>query len=439
MIVHELKDWVPLNALTSLRERPFYFLSGGNSADNKRRYSFAGADPFMVIHAREGTDPFLTVSETLKKLKKISLREKGPFPFNGGAVGYFSYDLGQLTQTHPAWYRAGLQKRTPLPESFIAFYDPIIVADHDEDKVYIVTKSLERVKKTLALMRRWKKPAPLGKVKKKDLSASFTKEGYIRAVLKAKEYIENGDIYQINIAQRLSMPWIGDPFSLYLSLIEKRPALYGSFMDLGNFQIISNSPERLLKVEAGVAITEPIKGTRKRGKNPNEDISIIEELKKNPKENAEHVMIVDLERNDLGAVSEPGTVHVSSFKRIETFRGLHHMVSSVKGKLKNGIDSPMCLRAIFPGGSITGAPKVRAMEIINELEPETRGIYTGGIGWMDFSGDMDIAMAIRTAIYRDNSLSLWVGSGIVADSIPEDEYEETLLKAEDFLTLIIEG
>ncbi len=199
------------------------------------------------------------------------------------------------------------------------------------------------------------------------------------------------------------------------------------------FQVVSNSPERLMSVNDGIIETMPIKGTRRRGGSEAEDKALIEELKNSAKERAEHVMIVDLERNDLGRVCETGSVEVSSFETIDTYPHLHHMVSTVAGRLEKGVTSVDALKALFPGGSVTGAPKIRAMEIISELERAERGVYTGGIGWLDYDGGMDVSMAIRTAVCKDGFLYLSVGGGIVADSNPEDEYEETLLKARDFL------
>ncbi|MBE9531579.1 MAG: anthranilate synthase component I family protein, partial [Proteobacteria bacterium] len=245
-----------------------------------------------------------------------------------------------------------------------------------------------------------------------------------------------GDIYQINIAQKFNVPWAGEPFTLFKSVTEESPAPFSTFLDFGGFQIISNSPERLLKIEGNTALTEPIKGTRKRGETEAEDLALIKELKESTKERAEHVMIVDLERNDLGMISLTGSVQVTDFERVLTLPGLHHMVSSVTGQVKEGLGSLKCLERIFPGGSITGAPKFRAMEIIDELEPERRGLYTGALGWMDFSGDLDMSMAIRTAIYKDETIHLSVGSGIVTDSIPKEEYDETILKASAFFKAI---
>jgi para-aminobenzoate synthetase component 1 len=204
-------------------------------------------------------------------------------------------------------------------------------------------------------------------------------------------------------------------------------------MDFGGFQVISNSPERMLMKNGRVIETSPIKGTRRRGNTVDEDNALIGELRLSDKERAEHVMIVDLERSDLGQVSAPGSVKVLEFGRIATYPHLHHMVSTIRGTLRPEVDAPEALKRVFPGGSITGAPKIRAMQIIAELEPCRRGLYTGAMGWIGFNGDMDMAMAIRTAVVKDGLLHLGVGGGIVADSKAEDEYEETLLKATDFL------
>ncbi|MEK6531660.1 MAG: aminodeoxychorismate synthase component I, partial [Deltaproteobacteria bacterium] len=262
--------------------------------------------------------------------------------------------------------------------------------------------------------------------------SNFTRQEYINAVNAAKGYIAAGDIYQINLSQRLEIQWEGDPFRLYSTLVEKNPAPFSSFLDLKDFQILSCSPERLLKISGDMATTMPIKGTRPRGKTPDEDKKFLDELKSSGKEAAEHVMIVDLERNDLGAICEAGTIEVPEFGGITAYPHLYHMVSTVRGRLNKGINSIHALKKIFPGGSVTGAPKIRAMEIIDELEKAPRGVYTGGIGWAGFNGAMDMSMAIRTAIFRGDVMRLSVGGGIVADSVPEHEYSETLLKASDF-------
>ncbi|MFZ3072374.1 MAG: anthranilate synthase component I family protein, partial [Thermodesulfobacteriota bacterium] len=265
------------------------------------------------------------------------------------------------------------------------------------------------------------------------IETNLSKDEYSAMIKKALAYIAAGDIYQINLSRRLKIPIKKDPFEIYSSMTAVAPSRFPCFFDCGGFQILSNSPERFLRVTGRKAETEPIKGTRPRGKNPIEDRTLIEELKKSPKENSEHVMIVDLGRNDIGRISEPDTVKVESFKRIETYPSLHHMVSTISGTLKSGIGPAEAIKFMFPGGSVTGAPKIRAMELIEELEPLRRGLYTGAMGYIDLCGDMDLSMIIRTAIAKDGSLDLSVGGGIVADSNPEEEYLETEIKAADFL------
>jgi aminodeoxychorismate synthase component I len=453
MKVEPLKDIPPTYAFMALRDMPRPFILSGGNGPGQRRFSIVSAGPFMVLTCSfngtslEGAckrtlpqDPFTALSDILSEYKDL---ERGPFPFNGGGVGYFSYDLKDIIENT----RCGQTKRgdaldTPLCS--IGFYDPVYVYDHRERRGFLVSagtkgsdERLRRVGKALkgafsgqtTIARQPKRGARSAG----STGANFTRQEYIDAINKAKSYIAAGDIYQINLSQKLTIPWEGDPFALYAALLQERPTRFSSYTDCGAFKIISNSPERLLRVEDGTVETQPIKGTRPRGGTDEEDRRFIEELKKSTKERAEHVMVVDLERNDLGRVSVPGTVEVKEFEKIETFPGLHHMVSTVRGRLKPGVDGPTGLRASFPGGSVTGAPKIRAMEIIDELEPVSRGIYTGGVGFIDFNGTMDISMAIRTAIYKDGLLHLHVGGGIVADSVPEDEYDETILKAGDFL------
>lgn len=496
MRVDPVKAISPLDAFIALGAlgRPFILSGGGgwgNGGGGGKNFSFVGAGPFMEFTATPGGtfldgepvpgDPFEALSEILSGYKDI---ERGPFPFNGGGVGYFSYDLKDIIEKprgdkgavkgggdDPTLRKGVYDPSTPLCS--VGFYDPVYVYDHVDGKGFIVsagTKGAEervvRIKGALeagnathhthtappassqALQAggcareknglyplRGAGGAGYDNLSAAGVAANFTRSGYIDAIKKAQSYIAAGDIYQINLSQRLTIPWAGDPFALYTSLLSQSPARFSSYIDMGSFKIISNTPERLLKVEDGTVETQPIKGTRPRGAHPEEDRRYMEELKKSEKERAEHVMVVDLERNDIGRVSIAGSVEVTDFEKIETYPGLHHMVSTVRGRLKPGLDGPMALRASFPGGSVTGTPKIRAMEIIEELEPAPRGIYTGGAGFMDFSGTMDISMAIRTAIYKDGRIDLNVGGGIVADSVAEEEYDETILKAMDFLNL----
>ncbi|MBI5468871.1 MAG: aminodeoxychorismate synthase component I [Deltaproteobacteria bacterium] len=437
-------DISPEDVFVRLRNLPMPFIfSGGDSGDGRLdSFSFVGADPVLTIKTAAGrteviaggrqtfNDPFKALSETLERHRStVSV-----FPFNSGLFGYFSYDLKGLIEP-----RARSEKHDPgaasVPELMIGLYDPVFAYDRRRGQGHLISVSgkPERFNRFKDLLRSGPElPAEVPAAK--ECGSNMTREEYLSMIKGAKGYISAGDIYQINLSQRLKIRWEGDPFTLFLSLSKNHPAPFSSYIDLGGFQIISNSPERLLRVCRGSVETSPIKGTRPRGSTPEEDRALIEELKTSAKERAEHVMIVDLERNDLGRVSVTGSVEVSGFEKVETYRHLHHMISTVRGTLRPGVDSAAALKAVFPGGSVTGAPKIRAMEIIDELEPSPRGVYTGAVGWMDLNGDMDMAMAIRTAVYKDGFLCLHVGGGIVADSVPEEEYEETLLKARDFLS-----
>jgi para-aminobenzoate synthetase component 1 len=426
MRVEPLKGITPEAAFLALRKlgRPFLF---SGKAETGRRYSYAGAGP-IPIDVAEGADPFEALSSAIAG---IGSRKKGPLPFTSGAVAYFSYDLKGVVEPGVDFRK---KEGPAIPLFMGGLYDPVFVYDHEESMGHLASRSAspERMAIFRELLETAPSFEPAAIPKAKGFSSDTTKEEYMASVRKAKEYIAAGDIYQINLSHRLTIEWKGDPFALYMKLLETHPAPMSSYLDFGGFQIISNSPECLLRVASGVAETCPIKGTRKRGGGPVEDKALVEELRASRKERAEHVMIVDLERNDLGKVCLPGSVEVSSFEEIVTYPHLHHMVSTIRGKLSS-IDSPAALRALFPGGSITGAPKVRAMQIIDEIEKSARSIYTGGIGWFDASGAAEVSVAIRTAVYKDGLLHLSVGGGIVADSVPEDEYDETILKAQDFL------
>lgn len=454
--IEEIKGVGAPQAYSSVRSLPKSFILAGGTGGS--RYSYVGADPFCTVRAASdgvvtvstvcgpdsaAGDVFRVVADSMERFRYERSRPK-PFPFCGGAVGYFAYDLKDFIEpchTTEGWSGSSGRKYLKNPMAVVGLYDTVFVHDHVEGRSFFVSAGIPDTEARFARFRSavlagspaMKHPVEPAKA---GFSSNFTREQYMEAVRKAQEYIAAGDIYQINLSQRLTLPVSGDPLSLFAELLEKSPAPFSSFLDMGGFQIISNSPERLLKMDSGFVETSPIKGTRPRGSTPEEDRRLIEELRNSDKERAEHVMIVDLERNDLGRVCEPGSVKVMEFEKIETYPGLHHMVSTVKGKAAAGNGPLDCLRAVFPGGSITGAPKIRAMEIIDELESTPRGVYTGGIGWVGFDGDMDVAMAIRTAVFEKDTLTLNVGGGIVADSDPGAEYEETLLKAGSFLSAL---
>jgi len=446
MHIEEIENTGPVEAFESIRHLEDPFMLSWDDG-----YTYVGAAPILKVKTISGMttiegeggaptefpDPFAAISEVLKEQGAGRDRR---FPFSTGFAGYFAYGLKDVIS--PAKANRAHGDALAVPDCVAGLYDPLFVYDRKAQKGYLVSRSghkgrIKLFKEALHHPAPAPSPAP-GPLKAGGaFSSNTTREEYLRAIQKAKEYISAGDIYQINISQRLEIPLEGiDPFSLYKVMLEKRSAPFSSYLDYGAFQVISNSPERLLKVTGDVAETSPIKGTRPRGATAEEDRVLVEELRASTKERAEHVMIVDLERNDLGRISVAGSVEVAEFEKIESYPTLHHMVSTVRGRLSPSIDSPAALKAVFPGGSITGAPKIRAMEIIDELEAASRGVYTGGIGWIDLSGDMDVSMAIRTAVCLRGRAYLSVGGGIVADSMPEAEYEESLLKARDFLDLL---
>ena len=461
----------PEAAFGALSALPLPFLFSAREDSGGGLYTYAGAAPSVTVvtdphglttiignnEKRTARDPFYALSEIIKER---GCNGPGPFPFSGGAAGYFAYDLKNILDGPNRGTLTARERYTELnlPLCIAGIYDTIYVYDHRKKEAWSVSRKdgiesgepgtkeskVRSVLKTARLPERQKQkslvtaapdisntaePAAL------PLQSNTTHSEHIAAIKRALEYISAGDIYQINLSHRLTLPLTEEPFKLFKRVTEKSPAPFASYFDAGEFQILSNSPERLLSVKEDVAMVEPIKGTRPRGTTAEEDARFVEELKESRKEKAEHVMIVDLERNDLGRVSVPGGVKVTDFEQVVTLPGLHHMVSTVEATVRDGIDSLGVLRAVFPGGSITGAPKVRAMEIIDELEQAPRSIYTGGIGWIDYSGDLDISMAIRTAVAENGKLRLSVGGGIVADSDPEAEYEETILKAKDFIEL----
>ncbi|MEE9591647.1 MAG: aminodeoxychorismate synthase component I, partial [Thermodesulfobacteriota bacterium] len=384
-------------------------------------------------------DPFQAISDVMEEFK---VKPERSFPFQGGIVGYLSYDLKSFVEDIP--YRAS---DIDIPDCFFGMYDPIFVYDHIRKMGYIVSTGIKNdtmdkieFRNILSRQSLKKELYDIEIPKTTSFTSNMTKAEYMEIIRKVHEYIAAGDIYQANISQRLSMECDGDPFSIYQKLLSRSPAHFSAFMDLGSFQVICNSPERFLGINDGYIETSPIKGTRPRSTIEEKDLHLIDGLRNDQKELAEHIMIVDLERNDLGRICDIGTISVKELMSIETLPNLHHMVSTVRGRLKDGIKPADCIKACFPGGSVTGAPKIRAMEIIDELEPTPRGIYTGALGYIDLSGNMDLAITIRTAILKDRRLFLHVGGGIVSDSKVESEYDETLLKADSFLkTLITDG
>ncbi len=425
------------------REFPFYLDSGGYF---KRlgKYSFFGFNPLYTFNFKNGVvninkngkieklniAPFDYLKNALEQFKVI--KENKKFPFQGGFVGYLSYELGKYIEELPD----SRSDDYNLPEIYFGVYDVIYVYDYLKNRLYIAgynfgensEKKVELYKEALKNIKADDSNFKIGK----HLESNFTKEKFKDTISQAKEYIFAGDIYQVNLSQRFHTDFSGDAYEFYKNFRNISPAPFGAFLDYGSFQILSNSPERYLLISNDHIETRPIKGTRKRGKDSVEDEMLKQELINSDKDKAEHLMIVDLERNDLGRIAKFNSVKVSEFEIIETYANVHHMVSTVEAKIDKRFHIVDCIKNSYPGGSITGAPKIRAMEIIDELEPTYRSVYTGSIGYISFDDDLDLNIAIRTAIIKDNTIYFQVGGGIVADSDPEDEYIETIVKAESF-------
>jgi para-aminobenzoate synthetase component 1 len=410
-----------------------------------------GWDPFLVLKARgrrvsvdasstnqvyADADPFQALDEVL-----ASLALPGPtplIPFSAGGMGFLAYDLKNHLERLPATAVDDLG----LPELVMAFPRRLLVHDRWREKFWQVKVIHED---RLGRLRPEPEDAHLGSsndlgtYQVGPLSSNFTREAYIRAVARIREYIRNGDVYQVNLSQRFSFPLAGEVYRLFRHLFALNPAPFYAFLNCGDFQILSTSMERFLLQQEGYLETRPIKGTRPRGRTPEEDLALRRELAASPKDAAELSMIVDLLRNDVGKVCEARTVKVTEHKRLEAYQNVYHLVSIVTGKLRPQAGAVDILRATFPGGSITGCPKIRAMEIIDELEPQVRHVYCGAIGYLGLHRNLDLNVAIRTAIISRGQAHFSVGGGVVYDSDEEDEYEETLHKGRTLFRVMEEA
>ncbi|OGS90337.1 MAG: aminodeoxychorismate synthase, component I [Gallionellales bacterium GWA2_60_18] len=381
----------------------------------------ACADPFALLREELGP-PVAPVPD---------------IPFAGGALGYWSYDLARRMMQLPELAQDGER----LPDMAVGLYDWALVLDHELHTAKLV--SHRRYAETEALLpellRRLQSVAPLPRDDFRvcgSIASNFTPASYRVAFDAVQDYLQAGDCYQINLAQRFSAAASGDAFGAYFELRRISPAPYSAFLNLPQAQILCASPERFLSVRGGRAETRPIKGTRPRGRDAAEDARLVQELHANPKDRAENLMIVDLLRNDLGKSCLPGSVRVPELFAVESYANVHHLVSTVEGELAPGRDALDLLRDCFPGGSVTGAPKQRAMQIIEQLEPQRRGVYCGAIGYIGFDGNMDTNIAIRTLVHSAGQIRCWAGGGIVADSQCAAEYQETLDKASAMLELL---
>lgn len=407
------------------------------------RYSILAAQPYLIFKARAGKitvetckGKILISGNPLEILKDVWLtsipvgNENLELPFVGGAIGYFSYDLKDYIEKLPSLAVDDLK----APLLYLGFYSWAIVSDHLRKKTFLVVteKSSLSSEEIIKILKKRTTHVPSKNIKAKadkGFKSNFTKKKYLEAVNKAIDYIYAGHIFQVNLSQRFQTDLYSNPFQVFSRLQEINPSPFAAYLNFSELSLISSSPERFLLLEPnGVVETRPIKGTRPRSKDRIADKKLVDELIKSSKEKAENLMIVDLERNDLGKVAKVGTVKVEKLFKVESYSTVHHLVSIIKAQLREGLNQFDLLQATFPGGSITGAPKVRAMEIIEELEPTKRGPYTGALGYLSFNGRMDLNIVIRTVMVLENQAFFQVGGGIVADSQPELEYEETLHK-----------
>jgi len=442
----------PLSTYLKLADGPYsYLFESVQGGEKWGRYSIIGLPCRKVIRI-SGYDisilddgnvvETLSVEDPLAWIEDFQASYKVPeiagLPkFNGGLVGYFGYDT--IRYIEPRLENCPNEDQLGLPDILLMLSDELVVHDNLSGKLYIIVHAgaggfaaaEERLGGLTALLdSHIARPAKSNAVKvdEADFISGFSEDGYKDAVLKAKEYIKEGDAMQIVLSQRLSIPFSARPLDLYRSLRSLNPSPYMFYLDLGDFHVAGSSPEILTRLEDGEVTVRPIAGTRPRGKTEQEDQALEVDLLADPKELAEHLMLIDLGRNDVGRIAKTGSVKLTENMLIERYSHVMHIVSNVVGQLKDNLSAMDVLRATFPAGTVSGAPKIRAMEIIDELEPVKRGVYAGAVGYLSWHGNMDTAIAIRTAVIKDKVLHIQAGAGIVYDSVPQNEWDETMNK-----------
>ncbi len=449
----------PLSAFLKLKGKHSFLLESVEGGEKWARYSFIGSNPSVIIEGK-GKNLIITAGKEKKKVRaehdpleivKAELKKYRPVVmpglprFFGGFVGYIGYDTVRYFETLPDRRLKGLN----LPDIFLMLTDTLVVFDNLTHKVQVISnahidgsikKAYEHAQEKIdGIVKKLKSKAVIrGKAAravkktapgKAAFASNFTKKDFLKAVEKTKEYIVAGDVIQTVLSQNFQRDTDIPPINAYRALRVINPSPYMYYIETGKCTIVGSSPEILVRVEGDTVELRPIAGTRRRGRTAEEDKFFEEELKSDPKEIAEHIMLVDLGRNDTGRVARTGTVEVTELMNIEKYSHVMHLVSNVVGKLKKKHDAFDVIRASFPAGTVSGAPKIRAMEIIEELEPTRRGPYAGSVGYFDFSGNMDMCITIRTIILKNKKAYIQAGAGIVADSDPEREYKETVSKA----------
>jgi para-aminobenzoate synthetase component I len=444
-IPYQERDWFLQYKFLSRHEPYHILLESGRGG----RWSIIGLRPFAILKAKDGRfnvverqsryewegNPLDLMKEWMSQFESEKIKELPDF--QGGAIGYISYDCARYIERIPSLAKDDLM----LPDLYFLVFDDVFIFDHEKQELWIITHYSEEQKaeaeqRLLKYGKQWMQPIEeliafdyCSSKNVQQESVSFSEVEFMDAVEKIRSYIGQGDVFQVNLSVRQSKRLKTHPMIVYENLRIINPSPYMAYMHVPEFQIVSGSPELLVKKKGRIVSTRPIAGTRSRGQNDKEDQRLANELIGNEKERAEHVMLVDLERNDLGRVCEYGTVEVNEFMVIEKYSHVMHIVSNVRGTLAEEKDAFDVIKAVFPGGTITGAPKVRTMEIIEELEPVRRGIYTGSIGWISFTGDMELNIVIRTLIAKDGVGYIQAGAGVVIDSNPKHEYKESLKKA----------
>ena len=440
----------PVSAYLKIARGNYSFLlESVEGGEQLARYSFIGTEPALILKTESNNhiDPLPLIE---KELARFRLATTSGLPrFHGGMVGYLGYEVARYFEELPSPEPDPLG----LPESVFMLADTLLIFDHLTHKIKVVShvhingdveaayrEATDKIDSLVARLRQPISPryssSTLPPQSLAPASSNLSQEEFEERVRQAKEYIYAGDIIQVVLSQRLARPTSASPFALYRALRSLNPSPYMYYLNLGDCHIVGASPELLVRVEDGIVSNHPIAGTRPRGKDDAQDRAMEEDLKSDEKECAEHIMLVDLGRNDIGRVSEPGTVKVTQLMGIERYSHVMHLVSHVEGKLRSNLSQFDALRACFPAGTVSGAPKVRAMEIIAELEPGKRGPYAGAVGYFGFSGNMDTAINIRTSIFKDGVAYTQAGAGIVADSVPECEYQESLNKAQALIKAI---
>lgn len=454
----------PVTALMKLADRPHLFLLESVEGGEKwGRYSFLGADLLAIFRVRDheiviegngtvqrhphGGDPLRFLKELLGRYRPVPV--EGLPRFSGGAVGFLGYDMVRYFEKLPA----GAAEGAPTDDAVFMITDSLVIFDNvrhtikvvacavtegEEDLRPVYDEALHRIDAMTDLLKSPRPAKPAAVIRKDALPfrSDMTPDTFQSMVVRAKEYIAAGDIIQVVLSQRFQRDSRADPVDLYRALRHINPSPYLFFLRLDEMHLIGSSPEVMVRLEEGIAELKPIAGTRRRGKNEQEDRRLADELLQDPKERAEHIMLVDLGRNDLGRIARTGSVQVGQLMAVERYSHVMHLVSDIQAQIAADKDCFNVLKATFPAGTLSGAPKIRAMEIIAELEPSRRGPYGGAVGYFSYDGNMDFCITIRTMLIRDGKIFLQAGAGIVADSDPETEYKETLGKAEGMVQAV---